>query len=101
MRLIPLSTLGIFALSVPAAFGQAIKPVPPDERFKADILVVVAHPDDETAVTGYLAKADLRRAQAGCGDFRHARRWRGQRRRTRTSRDGRRGARDVAVGRIA
>jgi LmbE family N-acetylglucosaminyl deacetylase len=29
----------------------------PDERFKADILVVVAHPDDETEITGYLAKA--------------------------------------------
>ncbi|MGO8788861.1 MAG: PIG-L family deacetylase [Terriglobia bacterium] len=30
---------------------------PPDERFKADILVIVAHPDDETEVTGYLARA--------------------------------------------
>lgn len=30
---------------------------PPDERYKADILLIVAHPDDETAVTGYLAKA--------------------------------------------
>jgi len=29
----------------------------PDERYKADILLVVAHPDDETAVTGYLARA--------------------------------------------
>src|SRR5205814_4160062 len=29
----------------------------PDERFKADILVVVAHPDDETMVSAYLAKA--------------------------------------------
>jgi LmbE family N-acetylglucosaminyl deacetylase len=29
----------------------------PDDRYKADILVVVAHPDDETMVTGYLAKA--------------------------------------------
>jgi LmbE family N-acetylglucosaminyl deacetylase len=29
----------------------------PDDRFKADILVVVAHPDDETEITGYLAKA--------------------------------------------
>jgi len=33
-------------------------PVPhPDDRFKADILVVVAHPDDETEIGGYLAKA--------------------------------------------
>jgi LmbE family N-acetylglucosaminyl deacetylase len=29
----------------------------PDERYKADILVVVAHPDDEAAVTPYLARA--------------------------------------------
>src|SRR5258707_146865 len=28
----------------------------PDMRFKADILVVVAHPDDETLVTSYLAR---------------------------------------------
>ena len=39
------------------ALGQVIKPVSPDDRFKADILVVVAHPDDETEVTGYLARA--------------------------------------------
>jgi LmbE family N-acetylglucosaminyl deacetylase len=30
---------------------------PPDDRYKADILLVIAHPDDETAVTGYLARA--------------------------------------------
>jgi len=29
----------------------------PDDRMKADILVVVAHPDDEGAVTPYLARA--------------------------------------------
>ena len=29
----------------------------PDDRYNADILVVVAHPDDETMVTGYLARA--------------------------------------------
>jgi LmbE family N-acetylglucosaminyl deacetylase len=29
----------------------------PDDRFKADILLIVAHPDDETEVTGYLARA--------------------------------------------
>jgi LmbE family N-acetylglucosaminyl deacetylase len=40
-----------------AAFGQTIKSIPPDERFKADILVIVAHPDDETEITGYLARA--------------------------------------------
>jgi LmbE family N-acetylglucosaminyl deacetylase len=30
---------------------------PPDHRYKADILVIVAHPDDETEITGYLARA--------------------------------------------
>jgi LmbE family N-acetylglucosaminyl deacetylase len=29
----------------------------PDSRYKADILVIVAHPDDETEITGYLARA--------------------------------------------
>jgi LmbE family N-acetylglucosaminyl deacetylase len=45
------------AFSVSTLFAQAIKPVAPDERFKADILVIVAHPDDETEATGYLARA--------------------------------------------
>jgi LmbE family N-acetylglucosaminyl deacetylase len=29
----------------------------PDDRFKADILLIVAHPDDEQGVTGFLARA--------------------------------------------
>ena len=32
---------------------------PPDERFKVDILVISPHPDDETTIAGYLAKAVL------------------------------------------
>lgn len=31
--------------------------LPPDPRMKADILLIVAHPDDETAIGGYLAQA--------------------------------------------
>ncbi len=38
--------------------AQEAKTLPqPDERYKADILVVVAHPDDEGAATPYLARA--------------------------------------------
>ena len=29
----------------------------PDDRFKADLLLVVAHPDDESEISSYLAKA--------------------------------------------
>ena len=57
MTLRSVLTLSLVALSVSSGLAQAIKPIPPDERFKADILVIVAHPDDETEVTGYLAKA--------------------------------------------
>src|ERR1700751_1733747 len=35
--------------------GQTVEG--PDERFKTDLLVVVAHPDDEGGVTPYLARA--------------------------------------------
>ncbi len=38
--------------------AQEAKPLPvPDERYKANILLVVAHPDDEGAATPYLARA--------------------------------------------
>jgi LmbE family N-acetylglucosaminyl deacetylase len=45
-----------------AAMGQTALPEEsanpgPDARFKADILLFVAHPDDEGGVTGYLARA--------------------------------------------
>src|SRR5215472_18763518 len=48
-----LCPLTLLAAEIPKALPQ----LPPDERFKTDILVIVAHPDDETAVSGYLAKA--------------------------------------------
>src|ERR1700690_2380382 len=40
------------------AWPQAPKPIlQADERYKVDILLVVAHPDDEGAATPYLARA--------------------------------------------
>ncbi len=51
----------VFLLSIPS-FGQLPQapPMPgPDARYKADILLVVAHPDDESLIAGYLARAAL------------------------------------------
>jgi LmbE family N-acetylglucosaminyl deacetylase len=53
---------GLAALMGSSAGAQTSAPAAhvvkgPDERFKADILVVVAHPDDEGGVTPYLARA--------------------------------------------
>ncbi len=48
------------SLSVAVLGGQtpsSIKSPAPDERFKTDILLVVAHPDDDTLVASYLARA--------------------------------------------
>src|SRR5260370_12725409 len=43
---------------VPANGAQEPQALPSaDERYKVDILVVVAHPDDEGAATPYLARA--------------------------------------------
>jgi LmbE family N-acetylglucosaminyl deacetylase len=55
----------LFAASI-AAGQESQKIKGPDERYKVDILVVVAHPDDEGAVTPYLARAiyDLRKSVA-------------------------------------
>jgi LmbE family N-acetylglucosaminyl deacetylase len=39
------------------AHAQAPVLLPPDDRFKADLLVMVAHPDDETEIGAYLARA--------------------------------------------
>jgi len=56
---------GVILLACLSARAQEPKELAQaDERYKADILVVVAHPDDEAAVTPYLARAldDHRRA---------------------------------------
>ena len=62
MKIVPAVAVCLLGLAtravVPAAEIPKAPPAPaPDERYKADILLIVAHPDDETAVTGYLAKA--------------------------------------------
>jgi LmbE family N-acetylglucosaminyl deacetylase len=52
----------IFAISVftapsSAQVKQAPPKLPPDERYKADILVITGHPDDQTPLGAYLARA--------------------------------------------
>jgi LmbE family N-acetylglucosaminyl deacetylase len=47
-----------FLLLAGSLWAQAPQKVnPPDDRYKVDILVVVAHPDDEAFFTPYIAKA--------------------------------------------
>jgi LmbE family N-acetylglucosaminyl deacetylase len=58
----PLRFLFPLILLPSLAAAQAALPVAParpgpDSRYKADILLIVAHPDDETLFAGYLAKA--------------------------------------------
>jgi LmbE family N-acetylglucosaminyl deacetylase len=55
----PLWTFLVLLLMQPLYLAaQDGKPLPAaDERYKADILLVVAHPDDEGAATAYLARA--------------------------------------------
>ncbi len=44
----------------PAAAVQTAPTLPgPDDRYKADILLVVAHPDDDTGVLNYITRASL------------------------------------------
>ena len=55
-----LAIFGLVVLSC-AQLRSQVQPAipPPDPRYKADILLIVAHPDDDTAVSTYLAKAVL------------------------------------------
>ena len=52
--------MAILAVLVPVAAAQTPTPTPPllkpDERLKVDVLLVVAHPDDETGVVPYLVQ---------------------------------------------
>jgi LmbE family N-acetylglucosaminyl deacetylase len=56
MKLFLLSLVGIAVFSFTASAVDVSNPKP-DARFKADLLVVVAHPDDETEIGAYLARA--------------------------------------------
>jgi LmbE family N-acetylglucosaminyl deacetylase len=48
----------MLTVSAVTGYAQDVKTLPvPDERYKLDILLVVAHPDDEAAATAYLARA--------------------------------------------
>jgi LmbE family N-acetylglucosaminyl deacetylase len=58
-RLALINWLSVIALAQVAQSQQIPTNPPPDERFKADILVIAPHPDDESTIAGYLAKAVL------------------------------------------
>lgn len=49
------------ALFAPSLIAQSRAPalLPPDPRYKADVLVVVAHPDDDVLIGAYLAHLSL------------------------------------------
>jgi LmbE family N-acetylglucosaminyl deacetylase len=56
--------IGIVLLALLTLGAQSLAQVPnapayprPDERYKADILLVVGHPDDDALIAGYLARA--------------------------------------------
>jgi len=57
---LPLIAIAFFGLFIAAAAAQQKKAPPlagPDDRYKTDLLVVVAHPDDESGdIAGYLAR---------------------------------------------
>ncbi|HEY0529637.1 MAG TPA: PIG-L family deacetylase [Gemmatimonadaceae bacterium] len=50
--------LSISLTRIASAQQPPVNPLP-DDRFKSDILVVAPHPDDESTIAGYLAKAVL------------------------------------------
>ena len=58
-RLALINCLSVITLAQVAKSQQTPSNPPPDGRFKADILVIAPHPDDESTIAGYLAKAVL------------------------------------------
>src|SRR5271163_2681235 len=58
MKRFAVPTVLVLLLCVRGLAAQAPKVLPQaDDRYKTDILLVVAHPDDEGAATPYLARA--------------------------------------------
>jgi LmbE family N-acetylglucosaminyl deacetylase len=49
----------VFVARVAAPQSQAPALLPPDDRYKADLLLIVAHPDDDVVAAGYLARIAL------------------------------------------
>ena len=58
-RMTLINCLSVITLVQVAKSQQTPTNPPPDARFKADILVIAPHPDDESTIAGYLAKAVL------------------------------------------
>jgi len=58
-RLASINCLMLIAVARIAGSQQPLANPPADPRFKADILVVAPHPDDESTIAGYLARAVL------------------------------------------
>lgn len=57
MRRLGMSMLALLLCTLPCGAQEAKTLASADERYKADILLVVAHPDDEGAAAPYLARA--------------------------------------------
>ena len=51
-----LCLLTLFVGTLTAQTPKSPPATQPDDRFKADVLLIVAHPDDETGVSAYLAQ---------------------------------------------
>jgi LmbE family N-acetylglucosaminyl deacetylase len=58
-RLASINCLMLIAAARIAGSQQPLASPPADPRFKADILVIAPHPDDESTIAGYLARAVL------------------------------------------
>ena len=50
-------SLLFFAAGTLAELPKAPPSLRPDDRYKTDLLLIIAHPDDDTLIAGYLAKA--------------------------------------------